>query len=376
MMPMSTAHATHKDNATETGVRIEVIDSLQGMESIRALWCALLARFPQRNLFLTPSWNIAWWRTFGEGTALRLLTFHDHTGMVGIFPLCIYRSRMGGLPVRVLGTFSNAHSSRNDLVMLPGYEHRVVNALAQFLKDSCAQWDACHIQQIPQASAWLAHLHHACSTHGLLQTIPRPGVDKCILDITSDWRAYAAGRGAHFRKNINQTEKRLARAGQVEYVHTGCASPDLDFACFQDVERRSWKGNTLHDAHLGEQGWAFQQEFSTTPQEGITSDNWILQVDGKAIAIVHTVQYDRVNYCFQTLYDASTKDWYPGRAAVTRHFQHVFDSGRYDSLDLNGDSDFCKSWSSRTQHFVSLQLFHKRPFSAMLWTLKKAWART
>ena len=93
------------------------------------------------------------------------------------------------------------------------------------------------------------------------------------------------------------------------------------------------------------------------------------------VTIVHTVGYDRVSYCFQTLYDEKVRDLYIGRAAITRHFQSVFDEGRYYVLDLNVNSPFCKSWCETEQSFVSMQLYNRRPYSLSLWVLKRLWGR-
>lgn len=355
-------------------LELDVLTALHEFDALHAEWNDLLQIDPARNLFLTPAWNRAWWHTFGAGKALRLLALRCGGRLVGLAPYMVYPSRIGGLSARVLGTFTNPHVSRTNILIAPGYGTAVAQRVAAYFKSSADEWDVALLQQIPAASPWLpAFLQHA-SDIGLLSLPPQPGVRKCILPIAQSWESYVNERGTHFRRNIGKTERRVARGGAVTYRH--CIDPataSADFAVFQDVEQRSWKGANDEGAHLGSQGWAFQQEFATASADGIQCDNWIVELDARPIAIVHTVGFDRVNYCFQTLYDESTKDLYVGRAAVTRHIESVFSGGAYDALDLNGDSDFCASWSPQVQEFVSLQLFHRKPYSGMLWGLKKAW---
>lgn len=371
--PVSTfLHPTSPEASTR--LELDVLTALHQVDALRSEWNDLLQQAPSRNLFLTHAWNRAWWHAFGSGKSLRLLTIRCRGCLVGIAPYMLYPSRIGGMAARILGTFTNPHVSRTNVIIAPGYSHAVARCIASYFKSSAHEWDVALMQQIPAASDWLSPFMDHAEHIGLLALPPRSGVSKCILPITQPWDSYVEERSTHFRRNIGKTERRVARGGEVTYQHSvnplGASS---DFATFQDVESRSWKGAGGEDAHLGLQGWAFQQEFATAYNDGISCDNWIVDLDGRPVAIVHTVGFDRVNYCFQTLYDASTKDLYIGRAAVTRHIESVFRGGQYDALDLNGDSDFCKSWSTQEQAFVSLQIFHRRPYSAMLWGLKKAW---
>ncbi|UUX94802.1 GNAT family N-acetyltransferase [Aquabacterium sp. J223] len=353
------------------GLTLEVLDSLDDMQALTPQWRRLLADHPGRNLFLTPAWNRAWWRTFGTGKTLRLLAMRDGGRLVGLAAFMLTRVRLRGLPVRVFSTFSNPHASRNDLVVAPGYDAVVAERLAAYLAQSRHEWDVAWLQQLPAEAPWMPAFLAAARRHGLLAQ-QAEGVGKCRMPLTTDWNGYVEQRGGHFRRNNGKTERRIERAGRVEYRHSLNPGPeDRDFEVFADVESRSWKEDADSAAHLGPAGWAFQKEFATAYDEGISCDNWIVELDGQPVTIVHTVGYDRVSYCFQTLYDERVRDLYLGRAAVTRHFQSVFDDGRYDVLDFNGNSPFCKSWCDTEQRFISLQLHHRRPYSLALWALKR-----
>lgn len=354
-----------------TSITTQVIDSFEGMQALSAEWLDLLSRYEGRNLFLTPVWNRAWWKAFGADKKLRVFVFRAGGRLVGVLPCMRHTLRLKGLPVRVLGSFSNPHTSRTDLIVEPGFEQVVAQALASALDEASGEWDMALLQQLPGDAKWLPHFMQAVAASGLPMNGPTEGIGKCYLPLTQTWDAYLEARGGHFRRNIGKTERRLERAGAVNYIHSIDPAADArDFKVFADVEARSWKGDA-GDAHLGAEGWAFQREFATAYDEGITCDNWIVELDGKPVCIVHTVAYDRVSYCFQTLYDQAARDTYVGRAAVTKHFEHVFDSGRYDVLDLNGNSEFCKSWSETERSFVSLQLFNKRLYSRLLRTLRQ-----
>lgn len=348
---------------------LEVIDSLEAMRAVSAEWGALLETYGGRNLFLTPAWNRAWWRAFGADKRLRLLMLREGARLVGVLPCMLYSLRLRGLPVRVLGSFNNQHVSRADLVAVAGYESAVAQRIADYFADSSRDWDMALLQQLPAEADWLPSFMSAARACGLTLSDLRPGIGKCYLPLPGSWDAYIATRSKHFRRRVGETERRVERAGNVSYQHSINPGPDApDFAVFAAVEQRSWKEEG--EAHLGEQGWAFQREFATAYDEGIVCDNCIVELGGKPVAIVHTVGYNRVSYWLQMLYDRETRDSYVGRAAFTRHFRNILDQGRYDGLDLNGDSKFCKSWSETQQSFVSLQMFNRQPYSRLLHLLR------
>jgi Acetyltransferase (GNAT) domain len=374
MNTVSATTASHRapSEGAELGVKLHVVSALEDMLALRAQWNDLLMSQSSRNLFLTPAWNCAWWRAFGDGKALHLLTVRGQGRLVGLLVLNRYKTRLRGVPVRVLGNFTNAHFSRTDLLVAPGYESVVAKEVARHLGAASSEWDMALLQQLPANAPWLPAFLAAASTHGVDVLEPQPGVGKCRMPLHQSWDDYTAQRSGHFRRTLGKTVRRIERSGTVTYRHlVGQEAPASDFAVFADVERRSWKDNTEGEAHLGPSGWAFQQEFSSATSDGITCDNWIVELNGEPVTIVHTVGYDRVSYCFQTLFDERVRDIYLGRVAVTKHFESVFDSGRYDALDFNGNSAFCKSWCDTELPFVSLQMFNHRPRSQLLKAMRR-----
>lgn len=358
-------------HARTPGLTLDVLDSLPAMQSLTPQWLQLLATCAGRNLFLTPAWNRAWWRAFGAGKSLRLLAVRDGGQLVGVAVFMLYATRLRGLPVRVLGSFNNPHVSRTDVVIAPGFEAAVADRVASYFASTVRDWDVAWLQQLPADAVWVPPFIEAARRRGLLTLEPREGVGKCRMPLAPSWEVYVEQRGGHFRRNNGKLERRVARAGTVVYRHSLNPKPAAaDFDIFTQVEARSWKDDAGSAAYLGAAGWAFQKEFVTAYDEGISCDNWFVDLDGEPVAIVHTAGYEGVNYCFQTLYDERVRGLYIGRAAITRHFQSVFDEGRYDVLDFNGNSPFCKSWCDTEQRFISLQLHHRRPWSRLLWLPK------
>ena len=363
----ATAQTVFGQHAPSSVVNLEVVSSLEEMQALSPEWNELLKLHRGRNLFNTPAWNCAWWRAFGSGKTLHVLAVRSSCRLVGLLVLNLYKTRLRGVTIRVLGNFTNAHFSRTDLVVMPGLESVVAKELARHLDTAASAWDMALLQQLPADAAWLPEFFRAAQTQGVEVLEPQPGVGKCRMPLNQSWDDYTAQRSGHFRRTLGKTVRRIERSGTVTYRHlVGRAAPATDFAVFADVEQRSWKDDAEGEARLGATGWAFQQDFSSATADGMTCDNWIVELNGEPVTIVHTVGYDRVSYCFQTLFDERVRDIYLGRVAVTKHFESVFDGGRYDALDFNGNSAFCKSWCDTELPFVSLQMFNRRQRSQLL----------
>ena len=208
----------------------------------------------------------------------------------------------------------------------------------------------------------------ACARLGLRAFGPKPGLGKCVLPLAGGWAGYLAGKTSHYRKRLKENRQRVERHGTVRYRRsTGSAE---DFAEFERLEGRSWKHED-NDARLGAAGWAFQREVALAADAGIHCHNLFLEIDGSVVGALHAVGYQGVAYSMQMLFDESVRALYPGRAQYAVFLADMCEDGSYRTLDLNGNSEFCRSWTETEQPFVSLQLHNRRPYSQLLWLVNR-----
>lgn len=353
-------------------VQVSVCRSLDALQSLQPEWSALLAACPDADLFMSPAWHLAWWQAFGEGRRPVVLACRRGQRLVAVLPLCRYRDVWRGLPLRVLGTYNNEHASRSSLLVAPGQTPAVAAALAARLRADAGHWDALRLRQLPAQAPWLAPLMEACRAEGLHLFGPTPGLGKCILPLAGGWSAFCAGRRHHFRIRLRESQQRLARHGSVVYRRSaGCAE---DFAAFLRLEGRSWKGGD-GGVRLGSAGWAFQQQVALAADAGMACFNLFLDLDGRPVGGVQAIGFRGVVYSLQMMFDESVRQLYAGRAQFGVHVADLFEDARHHTLDLNGNSPFCQSWSTLELPFVDLLLFHSRPYSALLAWLKQRLGR-
>src|SRR5689334_19579260 len=90
----------------EPAPALATVDTTAGFAALAAGWDELVEASPRPSPFLLHGWLAAWWKHYGEGCRLAVVTARRGERLVGVLPL--YVSRQG--PVRV-ARFLGAHES-------------------------------------------------------------------------------------------------------------------------------------------------------------------------------------------------------------------------------------------------------------------------
>jgi CelD/BcsL family acetyltransferase involved in cellulose biosynthesis len=371
---MSTAAAAlmPRVSAPAALVTVGTRTSVDAIAALGPEWARLLERCPGADLFSTPSWHIAWWRAFGEGRTPCVLEVRDAGRLIAVLPLACFKDTLRGMPVRVAGSYNNEHASRTGMVIEPGQEARAVRALAQHLAQDAASWDVLMLRQWPAQAAWLQPFIDAASDAGLSPFAPTPGIGKCVLPLAGSWDDFLATRSRHFRMRLKENLRRVGKHGAVVFRRSSGSKEDFD--TFARLEKSTWKVGD-ENARLGSRGWAFQREVALAKQADIRCVNLFLEIDGVVVGGVHAVSHGAVLYSMQTLFDESVRHLYPGRVQFAVHVADGFESPQHTLLDLNGNSEFCKSWTNTELAFVDMQIYNRRPYSRVLAQLKRSLGR-
>lgn len=352
-------------------IELKVIRESEAFLALGNSWRELLHHYPNRNLFLTHAWFYHWWINFGTGKALRVILFYIDEKLVGIAPLLLYKDRMRGMPVTVLGTFFNIHISRTDFIVLPEYQTAISTKLAEYLVETIHEWDVLMLRQMSADSPYLAALSSASKHLGLLPCAPQPGIGKCFLPIESSWDGYLKARSKHFRKRLKEQCRRTEKRGALVYrISNDPNIEDADFKLLRDMESRSWKVSDEFAA-MSEEDWHFQKAIALSRDDGISWRNAFMELDGKAIAAIHTISYNNTVYAFQMTFDESLRDAYPGRSMFKYLLETTWQLNEFTYFDFNGNSPFCRSWTDHEHQFVDLQIYNTRPYSRILNQMKR-----
>ena len=205
-------------------------------EALTKDWDELLSRSVTDTLFLTWDWQRTWWRAFGEGKQLLLLTIREDDGeLVGIAPLfrcdvvvsgdarlpelSIEHSPPEQIGATVSGIFfigGTEVSDYLDLVIRLDRVEPVCAELMAFLCDELKGWEMLDLHCIPAASPTSATLKRLAEQRNLLVVQARE--DVCpVLDLPATWGEYLSSLTRKQRHELRRKRRRLYREVDARY---------------------------------------------------------------------------------------------------------------------------------------------------------------
>jgi CelD/BcsL family acetyltransferase involved in cellulose biosynthesis len=126
---------------------IEVIGSLEGLETLRPQWAELYRRCPRATPFQSPQWLLPWMRHLFQGGDIVTLAMRDDHELIGLAPLFCW-----GIGHRTVSFLGAGVSDYGDLLFVPGRERECAAAAWDFLTTHYDHWD---LQEVRSGSALL-----------------------------------------------------------------------------------------------------------------------------------------------------------------------------------------------------------------------------
>ena len=176
---------------------------VEQFEDVQEQWEEILPSCSTNTIFITPWWQGTWWRHFGAGSELRVLTLHDNGTALGIAPLML---RDGVL--RFLG--GSDLFDYHDFLVPKGREAAFYHAFFDYLKS--VDWHTVDLTSLPQDSPALRYLPSLAEKNGfaveVLKEDMAPG-----MTLPSTWDEYLAGLSKKGRHELRRKWRRLEETG-------------------------------------------------------------------------------------------------------------------------------------------------------------------
>ena len=211
-------------------LQVDLIDNVEQWDLLAGEWDTLVAAGDDDNPFRCR----AWWKHFGDGHSLRILTARDNNRLVGIAPLFIdvehfpFRVRA----IRFLGG-TEVCSEYLGLLIERGAEEGVVPALFDFLlNDLRREWDVIRWTDIPADSRQLASSRMICQHAACLPFDPaafQTGLCNCQVRgmfTSMDSRHHAGQNSAGFAAS-----SMIAKTLSLKWPKTHRNSNDAGTSC-------------------------------------------------------------------------------------------------------------------------------------------------
>ena len=284
-------------------------------------WRELLTRDPNCHVFAEPEWNRLWWREFGGGKELHILTMYRGGDLVAIAPL--YLKPDDGR--RVL-RFNGGIDLTDYCGPICSLEDRdeVAEAMVGWLQSTDVSWDEFDAHNLPVPLGF---------TEFLVDHADRAGFDfrveqeetTAVLPLPGDWEEYLASLDSKERHELRRKRRRLGRDHPDARVRT--ATKDTlgsDMDAFIGMHRQA-EGNK--GRFMGDKIAAF---FNHIANEFIEQD-WLrldlLEVADRPVAATFSFELDNTFYLYNSAYETSLSRLSPGYVLVSYLIESAIERG-------------------------------------------------
>jgi CelD/BcsL family acetyltransferase involved in cellulose biosynthesis len=207
-------------------VHATLYTSPEALSTLAPAWSALVRESFHNTIFATPVWAQTWWRWFGEGKRLLLITIEDGDRLVGVAPLYLETVDDERL-VRFIGGLDV--TDYMDIVVRRSHEAVAWDAVLEALR--AVAWDALDLHAVRAASPTVAYFRQ------LGARMTREDVCPCIDPLPVTWDDYLAMLDKKDRHELRRKMRRLSGADVLWW--TVCAEDTQAMTSFLTLHRLS-----------------------------------------------------------------------------------------------------------------------------------------
>ncbi len=360
----------------------EVISEPGRFLALRGEWEDLLCRSDSVTIFQTWEWLTSWWRVFGEGKRLWLITVRDRQGvLVGAAPLFRRSGRYYRFPVREVAFLGDGYSDRQDFITCRD-QPQVLREILGIIHAARGH-ELVRLEQLPDSSALVT---------GRELLGARTHLEVCSMSpfvrVAGTWEDYNRTLSRKFRENLRSRTRRMDQLGKWAFREESEPDTDALVALMEDLDRQSRKSSAGSAFYLREGAAEFMRTFLRHARER----GWLrfaaLELNGRTIAYALGFVYARRYLGYNTAFAEEAAELSPGKLVIHFSIQRRFQQpGEVTEYDLSPGATFIKSlWTSEERrqyrvvmfrpgpyrHLIRLAVFRIRPVIKRHWRNKSA----
>jgi CelD/BcsL family acetyltransferase involved in cellulose biosynthesis len=345
------------DSGALTIALLESHDELRGLETD---WSDLLRRMDYQGPFLSFDWLATWWRHFGAGKRLFVITVRNRQGqLVGLAPLHLDAAGTSPWGFRKLGFLGAGPSDRLDLLVDPQYLRPTIGAMAALLRERRRDWDYVELSECDEASAALAELRRQLQEMGFAERVASASVCPYVV-LPASFEEYLQGLGSNQRRNFRRRLRALQRLGKTEFAEL--RSPDEVRTGFEDLVAL----HRMRFSHKNEASGFLDRELpfhrevlrSNLGQE--RARVFVLRVDGRAIGAWYGFSVGPVFLSYQSGMDPAWSHLSAGLVTLGSTIERAILGGHREVDFLRGDEEYKYQWTDRSRRNQHVLLFNTR----------------
>ncbi len=318
------------------------IECFEGIERLEPEWQNLWNADPDATPFHSPQWLIPWTRFLWGGGQLRVVTLRHEGRLVALAPFFLWG--FGNRPETIrLSFLGSGITDYLGMISVREFADEAAEAIVQWLVDSRAEWDVCDLQELRTGSALVR-------TAAQRLSIQPTQCNICpVVGLRDSFADQVAGLESKFRRNLRTAEKRLAAAGNLEFVRADAANLDQLLGRLFELHTGRWEERGLPGMFSSEALRNFHAEVARRFFRSGMLRLFGLLVNGECAAVQYNFAAKGRVYAYLSGFDRALARSSPGAVLLARSVEEAIEEGAREFDFLRHAEDFKHGWGA-TEH--------------------------
>ena len=288
----------------------------EGIEAIQEEWERVLPSCSTNTVFVTPWWQQVWWRHFGDGQELHILSVRDEDEVAGIAPLMLNDGVLSFVGDKDLFDYL-------DFLVPRGKEEVFYGALWDYLMKM--DWQRLELTSLPQDSPTLTYLPRLASAKGLTADVSQEEMTP-VVSLPSSWDDYLLGLTKKDRHELRRKLRRLEGAEDSrQYV---CNDPDTLHCSMQDFFRLLKASSAEKSSFMTREREQFFMDVALDLTARDQLKLYFLEINGVRVASCMCFDYGDSYLLYNSGYDPSYSSLSVGLLNKALCIRDAIDDGR------------------------------------------------
>ena len=332
-------------------LRCELLDHDAALAGFADAWRRLCDACPTSTPFQRPEWLLSWVRCLGPVQPW-VIAVHDDQQLLGLAPLFVDQRPAPEGPLRMLGFLGADVSDYLDVLIRPGHERAVLDAMFGVLAAERARWDGCELHQI---RPWTSPLTNFELPDGwALQVIGRHVSPSLPLPSRVD-ELDRSVPPRHLRR-FHTYRRRAARAGELRLER---ATPETCARLLDSLitlHQARWRSRGQRGCLAERRIRQFHHEVARAFAARDALALYALHLDDRVIACLYGFEQHGCLYCYLGGFDPESAALSPGVLMIGMVLEESIRRGLVRCDLLRGNEAYKYWWGAEDRTTVNLRL--------------------
>lgn len=336
---------------------IKTLNTDNAFLALRKDWNDLLQRSRNDNIFLTWEWMHTWWKHYGAGKELFLVTVRGDDGaLLGLAPMCIKKVSFHGLASLKAMTFLGTEevcSDYLDIIASPEAHEEIVKAVFDYLDGSSGAWDFVILSDMLADSGSYRHIVRELEARRAGYFLADE--KECpYISLPESYETYVAGLSKNTRYNLSRRARNLEARF---HAYDGSESVDKVMEkLFELHEKRMDSKAVRRSDFLLKKLTDFHMDAARIFRETGALRIYSLLVGGEPVAMLYGFRYGGRFFYYQAGMDPAYEKQSPGAVLMSNCIRDSIEGGLHEFDFLRGSEPYKYKWTGTSRKTVNIVL--------------------